>query len=67
MAEEEIARYEKGRIILHDVMTHFADPGITKIVVTDLSKLNNPDDFANLLEQARELIKSLVSERESQT
>jgi len=53
--------HEEDRVLLQDVPSPFVDLECTKVVIVDLSQLDNPDDYAFLIENAKEFIKSLLS------
>jgi len=50
-----------SRILLQDVPSSFVDIECTKVVIVDLSKLDNPEDYRLVLEESKELIKSFLS------
>lgn len=66
---EEIEQHEGGIILLVEVPTYFVIPHSlnAKVIILDLSGLDNSDDFVNLLGNTKELITNLVIESESQT
>lgn len=51
----------RGKVMLQDIPSRFTNFGDTKVIIADLSALDNPDDYEAVIENAREIIRALTA------